>query len=226
MTTNNQELAEYLSLVKKITNYVIKEQGHAGIKEDVAQEAFLKLLKKDFFGKYDWHSDIKIITAYIKKTIFTCYMDQLKLLGFNRPLLKREKEVTGKKYENIVYSQYDEISEADEALHDQETPEQTIFAKQAYQWIKKCYDSLLLGVSDLSRRKFFEAVFWQFGDYDLPMNKLANHLGYESSNPTQELSRFIKKISMCTEPHGITINNAHEQIQFLQEQIDSSGVDS
>jgi DNA-directed RNA polymerase specialized sigma24 family protein len=226
MTTNNQELAEYFSLIKKLTNYVIKDQGHASIKEDIAQEAFLKLLKQDFFDKYDWNADIKIITVYMKKTIHSCYMDQLKVLGFNRPLSKREKEVTGNRYENIIYNQFDEVSEADEALHIQESSEETVFAKQAYPWIKKCYDSLSLGVSDLSRRKFFEAAFWDFGDYDLPMNKLANHLGYESSNPTQELSRFIKKISMCTEPHGITINNAHEQIQFLQEQIDSSGVDS
>ena len=226
MKRNNQELAEYLTLIKKLTNFVIVDHRHVDIKDDVVQEAFLKLLKQDFFDKYDWNSDIKIITTYIKMTIRSCYLDLLTTLGFNRPLSKKEKEITGYKYQNISHSQLDDISEDDLSLHNMETPDNAVFAKQAYQWIKKCYDSLSLGVSDLSRRKFFEAAFWDFGDYELPMNKLANHLGYESSNPTQELSRFIKKISMCTEPHGITINNAHEQIQFLQEQIESSGVDS
>ena len=52
MKRNNQELAEYLTLIKKLTNFVIVDHSHVDIKDDVVQEAFLKLLKQDFFDKY------------------------------------------------------------------------------------------------------------------------------------------------------------------------------
>ncbi len=223
MGTSNKQFAEYLQLIKKVTNWKIKDPSHSGIKEDVTNEVFLKLFKQGFFEKYDFHDEQeqKIITAYIKKTVWSCYMDQLKTLGFNRVLTKAEKEQTGNRYENISNEQVDGISDNDEALHVLETPDQYIYLKEAYQWVKKCYESLSSEIKDINRQQFFYAVFWQFDDYGLTIKKLASHLGYDSTNPTQELNRFVKKVSLCTSPHGITLDNPHEQVQFLHEQINN-----
>ena len=66
----------------------------------------------------------------------------------------------------------------------------------------------------------------EFDSYGLTTKALAKHLGYTSSNPTQELKRFAEKVSLCTSPHGIVINNPHEQIQFLREQLTNTEVGS
>ena len=49
MEADNQGLGEYLSLIKKITGWKIKDPNHYGIKEDIVQEAFLKLFNVGFF---------------------------------------------------------------------------------------------------------------------------------------------------------------------------------
>ncbi|PKI12783.1 hypothetical protein [Colwellia sp. 12G3] len=224
MRANNKELAEYLLLIKKITSWKIKSPDHKGFVDDIVQEVFLKLFKQNFFdeNKFESEDERKMITSYISQAVHSCYLDQLKVLGFNRRLTKAESESSGNKYENIQNNQIEDTCESEIALSQVESPEQYIFVKEAYQWIKRCFDKLLLNISNFDRREFFEAAFWSFNEYDLPLNKLAVHIGYSSSNPTQELKRFIDKVSLCTQPHGVVVTNPHEQIQFLRELIDHS----
>lgn len=228
MKANNKELAEYMLLIKKLTYYKLRTQDPAyqSFAEDIVQESFLKLYKQDFFNnnKLDSEDNKKMIGAYISRTVYSCFMDQLKTLGINRRLTKAEAISSGQKYENIKHELIEDVNENDIALPNVENPDQYVFVKEAYQWIKGCYTNLLMKINDTDRKTFFEAAFWQFNEYDMPLKTLAKHLGYDSSNPTQELKRFVEKVSMCTQPHGITINNPHEQIQFLREQIESAEV--
>jgi DNA-directed RNA polymerase specialized sigma24 family protein len=221
MEYDNQRLSEYLLLIKKLTNRKIKSPEHKDIKEDVAHEAFIKLFKQGFFNEHDLSEleSQKMITSYIYMTISSCYLDQLKILGFNRKLTKSERQVEGAKYRNIINNDIDDTCESESALQVLETPEQSLFYSEAYKWIKSCFDSFIEGISEKNREKFIYAAFWKFNDYGLSLKELAKHLGYESTNPTQELKRFTQKVSMCTSPHGITVANPSEQIQFLQEQI-------
>ncbi len=228
MEVENRELAKYMLLIQKITNWRVKDLEHKNLTDDIAQEVFIKLFKQEFFknNRLDTDSEKKMAGAYIKQTVISCYMDQLALLGINRRLTKAERVNSGNKYENIKNDHIDDISENELVLVESESPEQQLFVKEAYEWIKSCYLSLVDKINDTNRKMFFEAAFWQFNDYDMPLKSLAVHLGYDSSNPTQELKRFVEKVSMCTKPHGIVVNKPHEQIQFLREQIENSGVDS
>ncbi|ALO34552.1 hypothetical protein CMT41_07355 [Colwellia sp. MT41] len=221
MGANNKEIAKYLLLIKKITAWKIKSPDHKYLVDDVVQEVFLKLFKQNFFdeNKFESEDDRKMITSYIRRTVHSCYLDQLIVLGFIRRLTKAERLSLVGPYENIKKKKIEDTCEGDIALPPIESPEQYIFVKEAYQWIKSCFDKLLLNISNFDRQKFFEAAFWDFNEYDLPLNKLAVHIGYSSSNPTQELKRFIDKISLCTQPHGVVVTNPHEQIQFLRELI-------
>ncbi|WP_019029052.1 hypothetical protein [Colwellia piezophila] len=224
MRANNKELAEYLLLIKKITAWKIKSPDHKGFVDDVVQEVFLKLFKQNFFdeNKFESEDDRKMITSYIRRTVHSCYMDQLIVLGFIRRLPKAEREPLSGPYIGITNNPIEDTCESEIALSQVENPEQYIFVKEAYQWIKSCFDKLLLNISNFDTRKFFEAAFWDFNEYDLPLNKLAIHVGYSSTNPTQELNRFIANVSECTQRHGVVVNNPHEQIQFLRELIDNS----
>ena len=226
MEADNQRLGEYLALIKKITGWKIKDPNHYSIKEDVVQEAFLKLFNAGFFNKHDFHNEEeqKMISVYVGKTIHSCYLDQLKKQGYIRHLTKAEKESEGIKYKNINHDPIEDVIKTDEALTDSDTSDQYIFIKEAYQLIKHCFELHSAKIQNMDQQKFFYAVFWRFDDYGLPMKNLATHLGYESTNPTQELNRFVTKVSKCTEPNGITVIKPHKQIPYLQEQLDNSGV--
>ncbi|WP_165736288.1 sigma-70 family RNA polymerase sigma factor [Pseudoalteromonas sp. C8] len=224
MKVDNKELAKYMLLIKKITNWKVRDLGHKNLIEDIVQETFIKLFKQGFLEKnsLDTEDEQKMATAYIKQTVHSCYMDLLASLGINRRLTKAERLNSENKYENIKNDHIDDVDENELTLVETDTPEQQLFVKEAYQWIKNCYLSLLDKVNDQNRKTFFEAAFWQFSDYDMSLKALAEHLGYGSSNPTQELKRFVEKVSLCTQPHGVIVNNPNEQIQFLREQMENS----
>jgi hypothetical protein len=225
MEVDNRELQKYMLLIKKIVNWKVQELEYKDLVDDISQEVFMKLYKQDFFikNKLDTEKDQKMVCAYIKQTVVSCKMDLLKSHGINRRLTKAERLNSGNKYENIKNDHIDDVSENELTLVESESPDQQLFIREVYEWIKDCYLSLLDKINDKSRKVFLEAAFWQFYDYDMPLKSLAAHLGYGSSNPTQELKRFVEKVSMCTQPHGVIVNNPHEQIQFLREQIESSG---
>jgi DNA-directed RNA polymerase specialized sigma24 family protein len=225
MGTNNQEIAKYLLLIKKLTNIKIKDPDHRDLKDDVVQDVFLKLYKTDFFSTNDLNTsedNNRQINGYIVKAIRSCYMDQLKLRGINRRLTRSEAEASGNRYESIQTQAIDDTDENNFISSPTEGPDQYVFIREAYNWIESCFNSASSDMKDTVKRSFFNAAFWEFDNYGLPMKELALYLGYTSSNPTQELKRFAEKVSLCTGPHGILINNPHEQIQFLREQLENT----
>jgi DNA-directed RNA polymerase specialized sigma24 family protein len=230
MGTKRNELAEYLLLVKKISNITIKSQEHRELKEDVAHDAFLKLYRSEYFNNHDFNNeqDKKTIYSYISKTVKSCYLDHLQKSGIIRRLSKAEAEAdsTGSKYQNIVNYSIEEVDEHEFIAPPIESPEQFVLARQVYHWIKNCYEAAASDMKDINRKNFIEAAFWRFNDFDFSLKDLARHLGYESSNPTQELKRFVSKVSLCTKPHGVEIDNPQEQISFLMEYLNDSGVNS
>lgn len=223
MEVDNKKIAEYMLLIKRITKWKVTGIENNELIDDISQEVLIKLLKQGFLksNRLESDSEKKMAWSYIKQTVNSCYMDQLIILGISRRLTKAERVSTGNKYENIKNEQIEDANESELTLVEYETQEQQVFFKEAYEWIKSCYLSLLDKINDTNRKLFFEAAFWQFNDHDMPLKSLAQHLGYKSSNPTQELSRFVEKVSMCSQPHGIVIKNHHEQLQFLREQIEN-----
>jgi len=224
---NNQKIAEYLLLIKKLTNIKVKHPDHQDLKDDIVQDVFLKLYRTDFFStNYLNISDDnnRKISGYIVKAIRSCYMDQLKLRGINRRLTKAEEVASGKRYESIKTQVLEDTDESDFSSSTIEDPEQYVFIQEAYRWIKECFNSVSSDIKDTAKRRFFNAAFWEFDRYGLSMKELAGYLGYSSTNPTQELKRFSEKVSLCTSPHGILVNNPHEQIQFLLEQLENTEI--
>lgn len=229
MAASNQDIAEYLLLIKKLTNIKIKDPGHQDLREDVAQDVCLKLHRTDFFNSNDLNAsedEQRQISAYIVKTIWSCYMDQLNSRGITRRLTKSEAEESGARYEVIKKQDIGETDDRDLSSSAAKDPYQYVFAKEAYDWIVECFNSASSDMRDAAKQRFFDAAFWEFDKYGLTMKALASHLGYASSNPTQELKRFSEKVSLCTAPHGIVINNPNEQIQLLREQLDHTEVTS
>jgi len=224
MNADKENLGKYLSLIKKVADWKIKDPTHHDIKEDVVQEAFIKLLKIGFFARNEFDDEQiqKQITSYISRTVQTCYMDQLRKLGYNRRLTKAERESKGKKYENIIKDQIGDVEEKVETLIQTVTPDQYIFIKEAYQWIKDCFESLSAGISNLNKKRFFHAAFWRLDDYGLSIKNLAEQFGYTSANPTRDLKHFTSKVSHCTEPYGVVVTSPNEQIQILLELIENS----
>jgi DNA-directed RNA polymerase specialized sigma24 family protein len=225
MTVSNEILSEYLVLIKKITSKKVNSPEHYNLREDVAQETFLKLYRRDYFNNNDLHDETQknLIASYIAHTVKSCFLDHLQTMGLSRRLTKSERELSEGRYKNIITEVVEDVCESDTSLHSSESPEQHLFVKEAYGWIKSCFEGLIEQINDKSRKSFFETAFWQFEQFDMPMKMLAGHVGYSSSNPTQEFNRFTKKVSLCTQPHGIEVVAPHGQIQFLREQIAVSG---
>lgn len=224
MNADKKNLGKYLSLVKKVADWKIKDPTHYDIKEDVVQEAFIKLLRAKFFSRHEFDDEQaqKKITNYISRTVHSCYMDQLNKLGYNRRLTNAERKSTGNIYENIRKDQIGDVLDKEETLCQTDTPDQYVLVKEAYQWIKHCFDRLSAGISNLNKKRFFHAAFWRLEDYGLPIKNLAEQLSYSSANPTRDLKHFTSKVSQCTTPHGVVVTNPGEQIQFLLEQIENS----
>jgi DNA-directed RNA polymerase specialized sigma24 family protein len=225
MVAKTKLIEEYFDLIKKLTNRKIANPEHHQLKADVSQEVFLKLFKQDYFNNNNLGDEKqeKLIAGYISTTVMSCYYDHLQALGLTRRSTKSEREQSNKVYENINTSDIEDVCESNNVLHLSDTSEQYQFVKEAYQWILNCFESAIEYVNDTSRRNFIETAFWQFDQYDMTMKMLAGHLGYQSSNPTQEFKRFAQKVSLCTEPHGVSLQSPQEQIQFLREQMISLG---
>ena len=218
---NNEEIAEYFLLIKKLTNQKIKSPDHKFIRDDIVQDTFLKLYKNDFFSANQFGvSEVKDmeIASYIKKVISSCYIDHLKSQGLTRRLSKPETNESGYRYQSISTQ---DIQDVEEGTMPQTVlnADQYVSLQDAYRWIRECFDSVLSATKDAYKQAFFEAVFWELDKYTMTIKELAICLGYDSSNPTQELNRFVAKVNLCTNPHGVYIDNPREQILFLSEQI-------
>lgn len=206
MALSRQELAEYMILIKKYCKWKIKNPNHEQHQEDVAQEVILKLIRMNWFEENRFSEDEirnRQIMAYIKRTVATTYSDFTK-----KSHDAEDGTLNPDEYEDT------EVAEFDDRL----------YLQTAYAKITDCFNSVSKTLRNSGGVKYFHAVFWEFENYDLNLKDLASHLGYEHANPTQELNRFVDKISLCTQPFGITVSKPQVQLQFLREKIDSAGV--
>jgi len=218
MSETEKYLENYL-LIKKTTESIRLSNfpGYKEFEDDVLNEAFIKLFKSGFFDREEQKR------SYIYRAVNHCFIDHLKAIGIIRNLSKSEKEQSGHKTQNVVNIGWDDMTDNSMPESEMINPDSHVEAEDAYRWIKDCYDAVYKSIKDQSRKAFFESSFWWYNDRDVSTKDLASLVGYDSSNPTQELKRLIQKVSMCTQPHGITVVNPHEQVQFLQEQIQYGG---
>ena len=223
MNSEDELALKYLLLIKKTVSHIRSRSfsGYADIEEDDAHDAFLKLLGNGFFARSD-HSGEK---SYIYKTVENCFIDRLKSMGVIRNLTKAEKEKTGKKTESITFLDVDDADEVRKPVSDSISQSDALYAEQAYRWIKACFEAVYNKISNAQRQAFFKSAFWFDNEDDIPLKELAALVGYTSSNPTQEFNRLVNKVSLCTEPNGVSVVNPKEQVQFLLEQIESMRVE-
>jgi molecular chaperone GrpE (heat shock protein) len=226
--TDEKELVQFLALIKKQVGFSITSPEHEQCKEDIANEAFIKLYKSGVFEKYtlDTTENGRIAAAYIKKTVHSCSMDYFRKSGVYRRLTKQEQASTGLKTQSIETNDFDEQSTGESHFQDDKnayTAEQYLAAKQAYENIQVCFSSVVSTITNAIRANFLKEAFWVSDNYGVPLKQLANILGYDKSNPTQDFNRFVEKISDCTKKYNIKIVNSGEQIEFLRQIISSSG---
>ena len=221
---SEKDLYRLLKLITKITGFVIKNPDHQSFKEDVINEAFLKLYNSELIKKssFEIENEALVIASYSKKTIHTCYMDYLVKSGVLRRSTKEERQKTNLKTQNI--SSIDIHNDGEHGAINLEqtehyTPDQYLSAKRAYAVIKDCFDKGIITIKDKIRAVFFESVFWDYNQFDLPLNQLAKLLGYKNSNPTQDFNRFVEKVSACTSKSDIRIVKINEQIEILRQII-------
>lgn len=216
---DEQKLGRYLMFIEDIAGNVLRDNDHVQFREEVAQDAFLKLYSANFFetNQLESSADENRTKAYLRMTVKSCYYDHLEKMGINKRRPLKEQKNGETKYEQFFYeTTHDDESECTLA-YESYTPEQIIMAKQAYEIIWMCYDHAVQSVMDQEKKLFFHALFWEFERYDLSVKALALHLGYKNSNPTQEFTRFVSKVSECTERDGITVATPHEQLELLRQ---------
>lgn len=218
---DEQKLGRYLVLIEKLTKAVIKEPDYVKFREDVAQDAFLKLYRSDFFETHNLDTDesAKKSSGYIKKTIATCFQDQLMQEGIyrKRAVTDVQDDDGTSKYKQLEQSSMDDTNNAFSFSSNDASAEQILIAKQSYDIIRQCFDSAMMVVVDQPKQQFYEAVFWELDKYDLSVKELAVHFGYKNSNPTQDFNRFVDKVSECTEKDGIKVVTPNEQVEFLKQ---------
>ena len=223
MNSEDELALKYLLLLKKTAAHIRKRsfQGHYDLEEDVAHDAFLKLFSNGFFERSD-HSGEK---SYIYKTVQSCFVDRLKSMGVIRKLTKTEENTSGDKYVSISTKDIDDPTEVSEPYSDAVSQVEILQAKEAFHWIKSCFEEVYEKIKNHKRKEFFKSAFWFDSGFDIPLKDLAIFVGYTSSNPTQEFKRLVDKVSQCTEPNGISVVNPVEQVQFLLEQLSLVGDD-
>lgn len=227
---DKKTLAQFLLLIKKMVANALRNTAYGEHQDDIVNETFIKLYKTDFFDTYSLKDEEsqKIATSYIKKTIHSCFQDYLVNMGVYRRSTKHELEHTGLKTQAIHQEEFTTTSDTDMESsvikHSQVNPEQYIFAQTAYNHIYDCFNLFLSKITDITRSDFLKEAFWEDSFDKLPLKELASHYGYHSSNPTQEFTRFVDKVSRCTEKNNIKIVKSGEQIEFLRQIISSNGV--
>lgn len=221
---NDKELYQLLKLITKISNNVIRSAEHLDIKGDVVNEVFLKVYDTEFIREHDLKNEEQAlaVASYIKKAVKTSYFDCLVKLGILRRSTKVERESTGLKTQNIktVSIESDgnddsvDLAQSDDYSHDQ-----YLAAKRAYLVIESCFKKAIETVKEKAKSEFIQSAFWDYGNFDFPLKKLAEVVGYEKSNPTQDFNRFVEKVNLCTNSHDIRIVNVGEQIDILRQII-------
>jgi hypothetical protein len=213
-------MAKFLVLIKKMVNKKIQNQDQHDIKENVCQEVFMKLLQKDFFDTHTFEGpqeDIKKFTSYISFAVNSAYVDELLKLGLSHRSSRDERMSTGHSYISPKNHSFDDIGEHPSSLHQADTSIDKIFAEEAYLFIQHCFELTARKYINDNHRMFYETAFWGLAECKMSIKDLATHLGFTSTNPTQAFNRFARKVSTCTQQHGITLKSPNDKIQILLE---------
>lgn len=217
---DEQRLGRFISLIDKMVKSEIRDKDHVVFREDVSQDAILKLFQSGYLEENSMDSidDVKRVSAYIRLTVKSCYIDYLARNKINRR--RADKECCGyedSKYENFGYDQIDDPNIQGELVSEGLRPERLVEAREVYEIIAYCFQNALILVKERERQRFYHVVFWELDEYNMTVKDLAAHVGYANSNPTQDFNRFVKKVSECTEKDGIKVVNPSEQVDFLKQ---------
>jgi DNA-directed RNA polymerase specialized sigma24 family protein len=215
-------LGKFMLFIDKATKAEIKDRDFVQYREDVAQDAFLKLYRSGYLSEnsIETEDDVKRITAYIRMTVKSCYTDFLTKNGIIRRSTKTDTEL---KYDQIQYDRMDDpdtifsLEDHQAFNHHKFNARQLYQAKQAYDSIAYCFQKATETIKEKARRDFYQIVFWDLEDHNMSIKELAAHMGFINSNPTQDFNRFVQKVSDCTEKDGYKIVDASEQINFLKQ---------
>jgi DNA-directed RNA polymerase specialized sigma24 family protein len=106
MDAKKQQYAGYLDIISKAAKRKVVG-ANIDLREDVVQEAFMKVIRSDFFSNHDIKNpdNIKVITSYIYMAINSCLLDELQKQGRLRRSWLSEKEMGGKSYISIESSE-------------------------------------------------------------------------------------------------------------------------
>ena len=218
---DEQQLGRFMVLIERLTNAENKEPDYIKFREDVAQDVFLKLYRGDFFESHslDNPDEAKQSTVYIKRTIMTCFQDQLMREGiYRKRAVSDVQDDDGEtNYKQLEQHSMDDANHEFSFTSNDFSAEQILIAQQSYQIIQACFATAMMSVTDQAKHAFYQAVFWELDKYDLSVKELAAYLGYQTSNPTQDFNRFVEKVSNCTERDGIKVVNPNEQVEFLKQ---------
>lgn len=214
---NDNTLEIYLAFIKKATNkkvWIIDER------EDIQQEVFIKLFKKDFFTEHPLDGGFVKSQAgkYIYDAVSSCFSDHV--------IRKRYKEDTsndsndGKKtYFAKVSTNVDFVNndEGDQSVFSSPLTQSSVSieAKEALDLIKRCFEKYAEATKDQIKATFFESAFWHRNYLDTSIKELAEDLGFIHTNPTQEFNRFVKKVSGCTEKGDVILSAVDNQLEIL-----------
>ncbi len=216
---DEQRLGQFISLIDKMVRSVITDTDHVVFREDVSQDAILKLYRSGYLEENNMDSadDVKRVSAYIRLTVKSCYTDYLARNGINRRRTDNERCEGDTKY---IQHEHETINDPDNPISIESeafTAQQLVEAREAYEVIAYCFQNALILVKESERQRFYQAVFWELDEYNMTVKDLAAHVGYANSNPTQDFNRFVKKVSECTEKDGIKVVNPSEQVDFLKQ---------
>jgi hypothetical protein len=215
-------LGKFMLFIDKATKAEIKDRDFVQYREDVAQDAFLKLYRSGYLAEnsIETEDDVKRVTAYIRMTVHSCYMDFLTKNGFNHRRTADDEYIDDKNTK-YVKNKNESLNDpdADLSLEDnhQFDANQLYQARQAYDSIVYCFQKATEMIKEKVRRDFYQIVFWDLEDHNMSIKELAAHMGFINSNPTQDFNRFVQRVSDCTEKDGYKIVNASEQINFLKQ---------
>lgn len=215
-------LARYLCIIKKCVAKEVNIDAH--YQEDIQQEVFLKLFRAKTFERFNLNDEDQqnIAVAYIMRTVKNCHMDYLVQNNIVKKLSDEERSILSKRYQNLATAE--DIDEYAEFIAGYSAKTDTIIvAKQALEIIKTCLDGALMSIKNAARARFLKEAFWR-SEYDLPLKSLAETLGFDNSNPTQDFNRFVVKVDECTSSHGIKLNDVNNQVEIIAQLAELNGV--
>lgn len=211
--TDSAVIAPYFGIIKKCVAREVAIDAH--YKDDIQQEVLLKLYRADAFENFslDNEDQRNMAVSYIRKTVKRCHIDYLLRNNIIKRLDENEQSAHNERYQRLATAE--DIDEHAAFISGNSVEAETaVAANQVLEIIKGCLDGALLSIKNIARASFLKEAFWR-QEYDLPLKALAETLGFDNSNPTQDFNRFIAKVDECTSPQGIKLNDANHQVEII-----------